>query len=318
MKITDVTVKRYGDQRQVADLAAGREIVVVTLETDEGISGLGYANAYMTRYGPTGDLVATLLGRNLKNLLLGENPLLNERVWKKMYDAVAARLGRRGMVMNCLAAIDFALWDIKGKRQAVPISNLLGGWRERIPTYANVGHQLPPDELAKKAAEYVAMGHTALKIRGSATAVSLDEATQRVKAVREAIGPRVKLMVDVNGTWDADTAIQQLKVWEPYDVYWLEEPVPPEDIPGYVAVRKRSGSTYIAGGEQHAGLIGVSGADRAGGHRHRAAQCCRHGRNHGLAAHLQPGHGGQRPGVSLEPAAYPHPHGRCAAQREMD
>ena len=62
-------------------------------------------------------------------------------------------------------------------------------------------------------------------------------------------------MVDVNGTWDVDTAIQQLKAWEPYDVYWLEEPVPPADIPGYARVRARAGDTYIVGGEQHAGLL---------------------------------------------------------------
>ena len=61
-------------------------------------------------------------------------------------------------------------------------------------------------------------------------------------------------MVDVNGTWDVDTAIQQLKAWEPYDVYWLEEPVPPHDIPGYARVRARAGSTYIVGGEQNVGL----------------------------------------------------------------
>jgi len=84
--------------------------------------------------------------------------------------------------------------------------------------------------------------------------VSPREATERVKQVREAIGPDVKLMVDVNGTWDVDTAIQQLKAWERYDVYWLEEPVPPEDITGYVRVRQRAGRTYIVGGEQHVGV----------------------------------------------------------------
>ena len=85
--------------------------------------------------------------------------------------------------------------------------------------------------------------------------MSLREATERVKHVREAIGPDVKLMVDVNGTWDVDTAIEQLKRWERYDVYWLEEPVPPDDIPGYVRVRQRAGRTYIVGGEQHVGVL---------------------------------------------------------------
>ena len=75
-----------------------------------------------------------------------------------------------------------------------------------------------------------------------------------MRTVREAVGPDIRLMVDVNGTWDVDTAIQQLKRWQPYDVYWLEEPVPPHDITGYVRIRARAGDTYIAGGEQHVGL----------------------------------------------------------------
>jgi L-alanine-DL-glutamate epimerase-like enolase superfamily enzyme len=143
---------------------------------------------------------------------------------------------------------------VKGKRLGAPVSALLGGRRTRVPTYANCAHHLPPDKLAAKAAEYVKRGHRALKIRGSATYVSLDEATARVQHVREAIGPDVKLMVDVNGTWDVDTAIQQLKRWERWDVYWLEEPVPPDDIPGYARVRERAGRTYVVGGEQHVGV----------------------------------------------------------------
>ena len=137
-------------------------------------------------------------------------------------------------------------------------------------------------------------GHTALKIRGSATYVSLDEATERVKHVREAIGPNVKLMVDVNGTWDVDTAIQQLKRWERYDVYWLEEPVPPDDIPGYVRIRQRAGRTYIVGGEQHVGVPEFRAAHRAGRRRHRAAERGDHGRDHGLAPHPRPRHARQR------------------------
>ena len=257
MKITDVTVKRYGQMREVADFAVGSEILMVEVHTDEGVTGLGFTSAGVSRYGPTGDIAATLIRRNLKNMIVGENPLLTEQLWGRMYGGYGgvSRLGRHGLVLHCMAAIDFALWDLKAKVLNVPVSDLIGGRRERIPTYANTAHQLPPDKLAEKAAEYVKNGHTAVKIRGSATAVSLEEATARVKAVREAIGPDVKLMVDVNGTWDVDTAIQQLKRWQPYDVYWLEEPVPPEDIPGYASVRSRAGQTYIVGGEQHAGVL---------------------------------------------------------------
>lgn len=254
MKITDVTVKRYGRMQPVAEMAAGSEVLVVEVQTDEGVSGSAYTSANVSRHGSTGDIAAMIIRRTLKNIVLGEDPLLTDQVWRKMYAGIW-RLGRRGLAMQCLGAVDCALWDIKGKRLGVPVSTLFGGHRERIPTYVNAGHQLPPDKLAEKAAEYVKLGHRAVKIRGSATAVSLREANARVAAVREAIGPDVKLMVDVNGTFDVDTAIQQLKVWEPYDLYWFEEPVQPEDIEGYVRVRERAGSTYIAGGEQHSTMF---------------------------------------------------------------
>jgi len=164
------------------------------------------------------------------------------------------RRGGDGIVRFCTAAIDFALWDMKGKLAGVPVSMLLGNHRAQVPTYANCAHHLPADELAERAASYVARGHRALKIRGTRSFVSPTEATERVRLVREAIGPDVKLMVDVNGSWDVDTALAQLRRWERYDVYWLEEPVPPGDFEGYRRVRERAGHTYIVGGEQHVGL----------------------------------------------------------------
>ena len=247
MKIADLTVKRYSAARDPRADPGG--IQVVEVRTDAGATGTGFVSAGTA----TSDLVAMLLRRNLRPAVLGEDPLLTTDLWRRMHEAVPRR-GGEGIVRQAIAAVDFALWDLKAKLLNAPVSALLGGGRARIPTYANCAHHLPPDRLAERAASYVARGHTALKIRGSATYVSLQEATDRVRAVREAIGPGVKLMVDVNGTWDVDTAIQQLKRWEPYDVYWLEEPVPPEDIPGYVRVRERAGRTYIAGGEQHVGV----------------------------------------------------------------
>jgi D-arabinonate dehydratase len=254
MKITDVVVNRYV-YREASDMAhsQGHEILIIDVHTDEGITGKSFIGTPIFAHGETGDIAATLIRRNLKNIVLGENPLHIEKLWQRMYDA-PWRLGMRGMIRDCIAAIDFALWDIKGKLLNVPVADLLGHKRDRILTYANVGHQLPPEKLGEKALEYVQKGHTAVKIRAGLSAVSLKEATMRVAAVREAIGPEVKLMVDINGTWDADTAIQMLKEWEPYDLYWIEEPVAPEDVEGYVRVRQFAGNTLIAGGEQNAGL----------------------------------------------------------------
>jgi L-alanine-DL-glutamate epimerase-like enolase superfamily enzyme len=249
VKITDVTVKRYSASREPRTDPGGIQIVEV--HTDAGVTGRGFVSAGSA----ISDIVATLIRRNLKAVVAGENPLLTDDLWRRMHELAVPRRGGEGIVRTCIAAVDFALWDLKGKLLNAPVSALLGGRRPRVATYANCAHHLPPDKLADKAAEYVKRGHKALKIRGTRTYVSLSEATERVKHVREAIGPDVKLMVDVNGTWDVDTAIQQLKRWERYDVYWLEEPVPPDDIPGYVRVRQRAGRVYIVGGEQHVGVM---------------------------------------------------------------
>jgi L-alanine-DL-glutamate epimerase-like enolase superfamily enzyme len=247
VKITDVTVKRYSVSRDPAAYAG--DIHLVEVHTDAGVSGTGFVSAA----GATSDVQALLVRRTLRNAVVGEDPRLTEHLWHRMHAAVPRR-GGEGIVRACMAGVDFALWDLKGKLLGAPVWALLGGRRDRVATYANCAHHLPPEQLAAKAAEYVKRGHTALKIRGSATFVTPAEATERVRHVRAAIGPDVLLMVDVNGTWDVDTAIQQLRRWEPYGVYWLEEPVPPEDIPGYVRIRQRAGRTYIAGGEQHVGV----------------------------------------------------------------
>lgn len=233
--------------------ARGQEVIVVNVHTDQGVTGTGFFTTPVFDHGPIGDLCVRLIKRNLKQLIMGENPLHTERIWQRLVEG-PWRTARGGLVLSCISAIDFALWDIKGKVFQVPVCDLFGQRRPFIPTYANVGHQLSPDKLAQKAAEYVAQGHRAVKIRGGSVAVPLAEATKRVAAVREAVGPEVKLMVDINGSWDAETAIAQLKAWEPYQLYWLEEPVSPEDLAGYLKVREYAGQTYIAGGEQNSGL----------------------------------------------------------------
>jgi D-arabinonate dehydratase len=244
MKITTVDVTRYAQQG-----ASNPEILVVDVATDDGIEGRGY----QMMHGIPGHHAAALLSERLAPCVIGADPWLTSLLWERMYQALPRR-GGDGLARGSIAAIDTALWDINARQAGVPLSSLFGGRREQVPTYANCAHHLPPDKLAEKALEYVAKGHRALKIRGSATYVTLAEASARVQAVREAVGPGIRLMVDVNGTWDVDTAIQQLKAWERYDVYWLEEPVPPHDVPGYARVRARAGRTYIVGGEQHVGL----------------------------------------------------------------
>ena len=248
MEITKVEARRYSGDAKAAYVA---EILIVSVFTDGEITGVGFASAPPGM----GPIFRQLIEDILAPRILGADPRLTSELWNRMYRDAIPRRGGEGIVRYCIAAIDMALWDIKGKALGVPVATLLGGHRDLVPTYANCAHHMPPDALAERAASYVSKGHKALKIRGTRSFVTPQEATERVRQVRAAIGPDVRLMVDVNGSWDVDTAIQQLKAWEPYDVYWLEEPVPPEDIPGYARVRARSGRTYIVGGEQHAGLM---------------------------------------------------------------
>lgn len=247
MKITDLTVRRY---RGAGTNPYSAEMVVVEMSTDAGITGMGFANAPPRM----GSIIAQFVENVFLPAALDADPRLTNDLWRRLQSETLPRRGGDGIARYALAAVDMACWDIRGKAADQPVSGLLGGHRRLVPTYANCAHHMAPDALAERAASYVTLGHRALKIRGTRGYVTPREATDRVRAVREAIGPDVKLMVDVNGTWDVDTAIQQLKAWEPYDVYWLEEPVPPHDIAGYARVRARAGSTYIVGGEQNVGL----------------------------------------------------------------
>lgn len=252
MKIQQIDVDRYrSSDGDAAKSSYGAEIVIVTVTTDTGLTGMGFTSAT----GTSAPILRSFVEGILAPLIVGQDPRETGRLWERMYWDGLPRRGGDGLMRNAIAAIDFALWDIRGKAADVPVWRLLGGRRPVVPTYANCAHHMPPDKLAERAAEYVAAGHRALKIRGTRSFVTLAEATDRVRHVREAIGPDIRLMVDVNGSWDVDTAVQQLKAWEPYDVYWLEEPVPPQDINGYTRVRERAGSTYIVGGEQNAGLL---------------------------------------------------------------
>ena len=247
MNISGVTARRH---RGEGGNPYSAEMVVVEVSTDAGITGMGFANAPPRM----GTIISQFVEHVFGPMAVGADPRLTGDLWHRLQTQAVPRRGGDGIARYALAALDMAFWDIKGKAADQPVSALLGGHRERVPTYANCAHHMAPDALAERAASYVAMGHRALKIRGTRGYVTPREATDRVRAVREAIGPDVKLMVDVNGSWDADTAIQQLKVWEPYDIYWLEEPVPPHDYPGYARVRARAGGTYIVGGEQNVGL----------------------------------------------------------------
>ena len=218
-----------------------RTAMVVEIKTDTGLIGWGEC------YGPA-RMTAPVV-QSVTPWLIGEDPLRTDYVWQMIY----ARLrdhGQKGVVIEGLSGIDIALWDIKGKHFGLPAHRLLGGpLRTEVQAYATGLYRRksgdPLRYLAEEAAGYVAEGFRAVKLK---VGFGVDEDAAVTRAVREAIGSNVALMVDANHAYDAVAAIRLGRMIEPYDIGWFEEPVPPEDLAGYRAV-KAALSIPVAGGE---------------------------------------------------------------------
>ncbi len=218
-----------------------RTAMIVEIETDTGLIGWGEC------YGPARMTAAVV--QSVTPWLIGEDPLRTDYLWQMIY----ARLrdhGQKGVVIEGLSGIDIALWDIKGRHFGVPAHRLLGGpLRTEVQAYATGLYRRksgdPLRYLAEEAASYVAEGFRAVKLK---VGFGVEEDATATRAVREAIGPGVALMVDANHAYDAVAAIRLGRMIEPYDIGWFEEPVPPEDLAGYRAV-KAALSIPVAGGE---------------------------------------------------------------------
>jgi D-galactarolactone cycloisomerase len=218
-----------------------RTASLVEIETDTGLTGWGEC------YGPA--RMTSAVVEAIAPWLTGEDPLATDALWQAIY----ARLrdhGQKGVVIQGLSGIDIALWDIKGKHFGVPAHRLMGGpLRRQVCAYATGLYRRksgdPLRYLAEEASGYAGEGFTAVKLK---VGFGVEEDAAVTRAVREAIGPDVALMVDANHAFDAVAAIRLGRMIEQYDIGWFEEPVPPEDLAGYRAV-KAALSIPIAGGE---------------------------------------------------------------------
>ena len=249
MKIVDVRAEVFSQSIDLADFGRGRDLILVRILTDENIEGLGYVPGYSHVPTAFSDLLAKFIERNIKENIVGKDAFSIELIWDSLYKKFT-RWGRRGFVLHAISGVDIALWDILGKSSGKPLWQILGGYRKEVPAYANVAYHLPPKELAKKAEEFVKKGFDAVKIRGAATEISFEEATERIKEIRDRLGYDIKLMVDMNGTLSLDKAVQYCKKWERYELFWIEEPLHPDNIDGFKRLKKET-SIPIAAGEQH-------------------------------------------------------------------
>ena len=223
------------------DTITSRSVGLVKITTDEGIIGWGEG---------CGGPAAAVVNEIFAPLLIGEDPTNRSALWQKMFHSIYNANLAVGFGGSAISAVDTALWDITGKALDVPIYHLLGGKiRDSIPVYATGLYYTQgefPSRLIEEARGYVESGFIGMKTKIGG--LSIDEDVKRVKAIRDAIGPDVKLMVDANQAYNASSAIRIGQKLSDLDLVWFEEPVNAQDIEGYLLV-KNSLPMAIAGGE---------------------------------------------------------------------
>ena len=225
-----------------------REFVTLELDTDEGIQGIG-----ITFFG--GPLTPALREAvdDMCELIIGEDPMAVEAVVDKLRLA-ASGAGPEGIFTLALSAIDMALWDIKGKALNQSVCSLLGGYRDRAPTYASGALMRPMnlEYLAEAGPRLVNMGFKQMKTQMGAEPTAEREVA-RMRVMREAVGPDVDIMCDVNQLWDVNQAIDIGSRVEEYHLFWLEDVVAKDDYQGLARVADAL-TTPICAGEYVYGI----------------------------------------------------------------
>jgi L-alanine-DL-glutamate epimerase-like enolase superfamily enzyme len=221
------------------------ELVTVRLADQEGATGSGYTYTV----GKGGAAIRSLIDRELKPLLLGEDASRIEALWQKMWWALHYG-GRGGQTSSAIAAVDIALWDLKARKASMPLWRLLGGFDPKVPCYAGgIDLQFPLDKLLRQTDDNLAKGFRAIKMKVGRERLSEDVA--RVKAMREHLGADFPLMADANMRWGVEEAIRAARALTPYQLVWLEEPTIPDDVAGHARILREGGLPIATGENLH-------------------------------------------------------------------
>jgi D-arabinonate dehydratase len=248
--IVDLTVDSYRwpidpPIRNGRHTYASHDLCLVRIETGDGTVGFGIGDGGVGLVGAPEMIHGTV--ESLRPVVVGRNPLWTEQIWADLWNPKL--LGRRGFTTRVVSAVDLALWDLKGKLLGVPIADLIGRCHDTVPAYVAGGYYRQGTGLAdltEEMATHVASGARAVKMK--IAGASLEEDLERVAAVRSSIGDDVKLLLDANNGYRRHEAIDAARKLERYDIFWLEEPLMPDDYVGHAEVA-RSSSIPIAAGE---------------------------------------------------------------------
>jgi galactonate dehydratase len=248
MKITGLvchplTTPVDDDQQRTSQGSFGTiSIILVEVRTDEGLVGFGEG---LARYAPRAYQV--LIEELLAPRLLGEDPFDAGRLWHKMFRAFTGRAG--GVLIEAIAAVDIALWDLMGKKLGQPVSKLLGGMgRSRVHAYASSVAWASDEIAVDQTKKALKQGFDLIKVKIGGPA---DAAIRRCKLIRETTGDKLRLAADANWAFDYDDAVKVARSLADLDYFWFEEPIVPEDLEGYRRLRAQVPIRIAAGESEH-------------------------------------------------------------------
>ena len=273
MKITDIKtiILHYPYKQWIADgcgSCGARGAFLILIETDTELCGIGEA----ATFGGSMEAMKSIVEKQLKPLILGEDPTKIEYLHQKMMWNNWSN-GRKGMVMGAISGIDVALWDLLGKVAGLPVCKLLGQVTDKVQGYASAGFYAPGktlEDLQREIEGYLQRGFTAFKMKIGRTAnnhkmrlqfmnngdfyLTPEEDRARIALVRRTIGPDKILMVDMNCTWDMNDVLEAKDFFKENNIFMVEEPIRSDDIAGYKRLTKEMGSIRVAGIESEQGL----------------------------------------------------------------
>ena len=252
MKIASFETLAVRVPREYSPGASGGDTVdsvPLTLRTDDGVTGIGYAG-----------FASKMLTKGLKEVvdaaceqIIGDDPMETEAIAQRLL-RIGGGGAPAGLLTRAVSAIDTALWDIKGKALGQPVAKLLGGYRDTVPAYASgfLWRSFDLDELAEHGQRLVSEGFTSMKFRMGGEDTPAKEIA-RMHVLRDAVGDDVDLMVDINQGWDVNQAITIGREMDRSGLYWLEDPVHHQDYAGLARIADTL-DTPIAAGEYHYGV----------------------------------------------------------------
>jgi len=214
---------------------------LVEIRSDTGLVGYGEC---LGRYAPR--IWAAIVEELLAPIVVGQDPFDTERLWQEMFRGLRSFSGHsRGMLVEGIAGVDIALWDLKGRATGLPLYALLGGAvRTTLDAYASSVMVGDTRAMAEDAAALAARGFRALKVK-IGTGVERD--AEIVREIRRAVGDGVAVMIDANGAYRASEAIELIRRIEDCRLAWFEEPVVPDDLDGYARLRAATAVSLAAG-----------------------------------------------------------------------